>query len=795
MFEDPAPLRFRTLDILRTLAKSILNDLSHEEVSIQHNTGAGLIIRAFDGADSPLTGSTKAAKKIKVANACERCRKRKTGCDGYLPCGTCVKQRHECRYAPGVSAPLRPSTASPPPNDVPLPTPPEPSPRIQQQHQSFRMDRFTAAAAATTTTTSSSAAVTMTYNPSTPMASPPTTICPAQHCMSIDPSGHFMGETSFYVNNASDMSLGLPTKASVFPLLEIPNLSIEIQSMLVEYYCTRVDPFFPSILSQHRILIELDHCRTGQPSTLSPLFFYGLFARAIAASHDDNSNYPLNAAATIDPSLSQHLLHIALKNRDEYYDTPHFSTVLALVIIANQLEHSKLEKHLTRAWLLVGEAVRLAIDMGLHRIFRFRHHTKENDFEAQWCIRTFWSLLVTERTMSMTYGRPSILDEKDMQVSIMRHRIDIPLPEYIASEDDEYTADYIKSLRYMTVMSNIAGKIIRYNYSVQTQLPGAFKTNATMSTVDTWLSSECQPLEEYLANIRGSQTRKSWLNGLEALYFMHNLIQAHRPFVNQDSGTKAPFARPSFEICFLAAIIISYVVYTIPHSELIQLSMSPPTLHVVVMALRIHLANASSHESDRRTTIFSEISFDKTMARLDSLPIIANNIHQASTLSRTLEYLKVRYQQRSQSIVSGYASTSQQQKQLSMATTSTPNDHGSIQVASSPYKSSTDSISTSTNQPFTFIAFHSDGSTHRRVSSSPSSSRRRQQRQHSNTQTPSTNTPSSPPGYGILEIPTPALPSSTLDMYNNQSDYFFPAPEGDPDLPSSILPNNEFHYF
>lgn len=54
---------------------------------------------------------------------------------------------------------------------------------------------------------------------------------------------------------------------------------------------------------------------------------------------------------------------------------------------------------------------------------------------------------------------------------------DIPLPEYVASEDDEYTADYIKSLRYMTVMSNIAGKIIRYNYSVQTQLPGAFKVH------------------------------------------------------------------------------------------------------------------------------------------------------------------------------------------------------------------------------------------------------------------------------------------------------------------------------
>lgn len=312
MFEDPAPLRFRTLDILRTLAKHILNDLSHEEVSIQHNTGAGLVIRAFEGADSPLTGTTtKAAKKAKVANACERCRKRKTGCDGYLPCGTCVKQRHECRYAPGVSAPLRPSTASPPPHDdVPLPTPPEPSSRIQQQ--AFRMDRFNAAV----TSSSSSAPVTtmapVTCNhPSTPMASPPRYNCPTQHSMSIDPSGHFMGETSFYVNNTmSSSSTLLPTTSSVYPPLEIPNLSIQVQSMLVDYYCAQVDPFFPSILSKHRILIELDHCRTGQPSTLSPLFFYGLFARAIAAYHDDDKT---TVATTMDPSLSQHLLQIALK--------------------------------------------------------------------------------------------------------------------------------------------------------------------------------------------------------------------------------------------------------------------------------------------------------------------------------------------------------------------------------------------------------------------------------------------------------------------------------------------------
>ncbi|KAI9319112.1 fungal-specific transcription factor domain-containing protein [Dichotomocladium elegans] len=426
MFEDPAPLRFRTLDILRRLTRDILEELAKEEADIQRNTGASLIIKSF-GKESIYAGTqTKSNKKIKVSNACERCRKRKTGCDGYIPCETCMKQNHECHYAPGVTAPTRPALPS-------LPTPTEPSPVTPiPTHPSFHMDRFVGARA------------THHFSPQ------PTPILTAssQHELYTDSLGHFIGETSFFATHAQPAPI--PAARVVFPHLIIPSLPLDTQVALVDTFCFHADAFFPCVMDKAALLAELAKCTIGQPSFLSPLFFCALFSRATSLISQD--------------TLSDQLLHIALSHRDDYYDLPHFSTVLALVIMANQLEHKKLGKNLTRAWLLVGEAVRLAVDMGLHRTFRILSNGEDNP-QAQWCIRTFWSLLVTERTMSLTYGRPSILDEKD---------IDIPAPKILAGED-ENTLNWVDSLCYLTVMSNIAGKIMRYNYSVHTQLPGAFK--------------------------------------------------------------------------------------------------------------------------------------------------------------------------------------------------------------------------------------------------------------------------------------------------------------------------------
>lgn len=47
-------------------------------------------------------GSAKIKGRIRVAKACERCKSKKTKCDGMAPCRSCVKHNLECVYAPST---------------------------------------------------------------------------------------------------------------------------------------------------------------------------------------------------------------------------------------------------------------------------------------------------------------------------------------------------------------------------------------------------------------------------------------------------------------------------------------------------------------------------------------------------------------------------------------------------------------------------------------------------------------------------------------------------------------------
>lgn len=38
-------------------------------------------------------------KRLKVVNACEECRRKKTKCNGECPCVRCIKSQIDCKYA------------------------------------------------------------------------------------------------------------------------------------------------------------------------------------------------------------------------------------------------------------------------------------------------------------------------------------------------------------------------------------------------------------------------------------------------------------------------------------------------------------------------------------------------------------------------------------------------------------------------------------------------------------------------------------------------------------------------
>ena len=182
--------------------------------------------------------------------------------------------------------------------------------------------------------------------------------------------------------------------------------------------------------------------------------------------------------------------------------------------------------------------------------------------------------------------------------------------------------------------------------------------NAAASTIDCWMCSESDSdLEDRLHHGLESTTtdpRRKRLDDLEALYFFSNLIQLHKPFMHQDSNNKGEAGRPSFVVCHLAAIAISYITHTTPIAELADICKSPPTVYAIVKALQVHLENGSRQGESDRTIAFSEISFERTLSQLRKLPAIIRHPDDSSMLTETLNYMEQKYYQRTNTVVGGY---------------------------------------------------------------------------------------------------------------------------------------------
>jgi hypothetical protein len=354
MYEEPPPLPFPSLPRIKHEARTIFEHYRHPATP-------ELDIRFYEQESSAPTEQ----KRPRAARACDSCRAKKVKCDNTLPQKPCGKQNCSCEYH--VQA-----------------TEDSDNERTGQNEPSG----------------SSS-------GPQDPKASqdmiPSTTVFRKPGLMY---SGHFAGETSFCAYLPVLSQPPVLTEEDEFPTLNCisscPYISPNDQLYLLETYYTHLNPFYP-ILNKDEMKKQLNLCMNGQKCYLSPLFFYALFARAAhiadRTATEDNHTFE---------EISQQAMAYAINLRTSYQDRPRVSTVLALIILANQLEQTKVHDNLTRSWLLAGEAFRLALDMGIHR----SGNHDENDNNGQFCIRTFWLAYITDCTMSMTYGRPSATEEK-----------------------------------------------------------------------------------------------------------------------------------------------------------------------------------------------------------------------------------------------------------------------------------------------------------------------------------------------------------------------------------------------
>lgn len=220
-------------------------------------------------------------------------------------------------------------------------------------------------------------------------------------------SGHYVGETSFcaYVDLFKDHR-SVIREEHQFPAINappsIPSLSMNDQLYLLDIYYANINPYYP-LLNKKEMTDQLYLINRHEPTYLSPLFFYALFARASSFVQDR-----FNDESKSFEQIGNECLKYAIYLRPFYQDRPRVSTVLALVILANHMEQTKLPENLTQAWLWSGEAFRLSLDLGIHRSMI----SAEEDMHGQLCIRAFWLAFITDCTISMAYGRPCSTEEK-----------------------------------------------------------------------------------------------------------------------------------------------------------------------------------------------------------------------------------------------------------------------------------------------------------------------------------------------------------------------------------------------
>lgn len=127
------------------------------------------------------------------------------------------------------------------------------------------------------------------------------------------------------------------------------------------------------------------------------------------------------------------------------------------------------------------------------------------------------------------------------------------------------------------------------------------------------------------------------MNFQKKMFFYTNLILLHRPYVN-DVVPSRTCTRPSYDICSYAAIIVTDIACGLNDDDLVYHSKSPMVAYALVMAMRVHIMNASQTSSADKFS--SEQNYQRGLATLKKLPQYLN---QSSLLFNALTDLTEQY--------------------------------------------------------------------------------------------------------------------------------------------------------
>ncbi|KAG0220708.1 hypothetical protein BGX31_010687 [Mortierella sp. GBA43] len=275
----------------------------------------------------------------------------------------------------------------------------------------------------------------------------------------------------------------------------------------------------------------------------------------------------------------------------EVYDYSQMETVQALLLLSIQ-QMGVCENH--RAWLYVGMAIRMALDLGLNRELPEQDRSRDRG-RAELRRRTWWSCYVVERLVCAGLGRPLTITLQECQTAFPRD--DYSLGELTETTISNRQPTLISDFVHLIALLRIQGDILEF-------------INARSTLCDTsnngFNSDHPQRVDTSQAAFsRLDQSLFDWRHGLPStlqtptsqspqfglfLHMTYNtlIILLHRPEMTHSAD--------SASVCIQAAATITDITKLLVEAKALT-SMFVSCLQAIFSAGVIHFLNIPSADS------------------------------------------------------------------------------------------------------------------------------------------------------------------------------------------------------
>ncbi|KAF9579350.1 hypothetical protein BGW38_004431 [Lunasporangiospora selenospora] len=160
------------------------------------------------------------------------------------------------------------------------------------------------------------------------------------------------------------------------------------------------------------------------------------------------------ATASHGSPFDSHGAEAACRLVDEFLDRPRLSTVQGLFLLGKHIEENRQPGDVSKSYVYIGMAIRLAHDMGLNRDSSgWGLHPTQVEYRH----RTWWYLYVYDRFIGVSMGRPFLIQDHDCETP--RPSID---PRAKDAELDRHQVEYFC---HLIQLCSIIGSIMVTFYS------------------------------------------------------------------------------------------------------------------------------------------------------------------------------------------------------------------------------------------------------------------------------------------------------------------------------------------